>query len=214
VSVAENVAGSEVAPLEQASTLPALRLLPAPVGAPPYDDESTAGRPLQVVGTAPAALPVVPLPAPAPLRLVPSPAPEPSAPPAAPACAPADPHPDAEDDGPRRTPLAQLPPARPFAHALVQRLIEVLAGLRPVGQLQRDTTLELFDELEAAVRAARCPQGPRPTRRDVRSLHVQERADGVAEVCATVRRGGRLTALAFRLEGRSGAWRCTALSGL
>jgi hypothetical protein len=120
-----------------------------------------------------------------------------------------------DDDAPRpRTPLAQLPASRPFAHALVQRLLEVLAGLRPVSQLQSDTTFELFTELEQVLPARTRATGPRPSRRDVRSVHVQESDDGVAEVCATVRRDGRVTALALRLEGVDGAWRCTALLGV
>jgi hypothetical protein len=47
----------------------------------------------------------------------------------------------------------------------------------------------------------------------VRSVHVQERPDGVAEVSATVRRGGRYAAVALRLEGVDGQWRCTELAG-
>jgi hypothetical protein len=181
------------------SAPPALRLLPAPVSEPPYDDEvAPCARTLRLVPPAwsPGALAPAPLPTPArsvPLRLVP----------------PAD-----DDDLPPRTPLAELPPARPFAHALVQRLLEVLAGLRPVSQLQRDTSFELFEELERVVCSRPRSAGVRPSTRDVRSVHVQTREDGVAEVCATVRRGGRMTALALRLEGVSGAWRCTALTGV
>jgi hypothetical protein len=179
---------------------PVLRLLPAPACEPPYDDELPAGRALRAVPARPSAAPVL-------LRLVPR--------------GPLDAGAllaDPDEEPGARTPLAQLPPARPFAHALVQRLLEVLAGLRPVSQLQRDTSFELFLELEQVVAchtaARRRHAERRPTRRDVRSVHVQARADGVAEVCATVRRGGRTTALALRLEGVGGAWCCTALLGV
>jgi hypothetical protein len=185
------------------AALPALRLLPAPVSAPPYDDELPQGAPLRVLtGAAVPAAPSSggpPEQAAAPLRMLPDPP------------VGADDHADAE---PARTPLSQLPPPRPFAHALVQRLLEVMAGLRPIGQLQPDTSLELYDQLAEGLTGRARATGARPTRRDVRSLHVQARADGVAEVCATVRRGGRVQALAFRLEGRSGAWRCTELLGV
>jgi hypothetical protein len=204
-----SVAEPETAPQPGAAALPSLRLLPAPPCDPPYDDELPATSHLRLVtsgGAVVARTPPVPIVAP--LRLLPAPAvpDRPGVPGGG----------SGTDDGdePARTRLADLPPARPFAHALVQRLLEVLAGLRPVGQLQRDTSLELFDELTRAVAARPRTAGPRPTRRDVRSLHVQQREDGVAEVCATVRRGGRVTALAFRLEGRSGAWRCTELLGV
>ena len=177
--------------------LPALRLLPAPPSEPPYDDElPAAARSLRLVPPAwtPGAPAVLPSPPQVPLRLVPAA--------------------DDDEDLPVRTPTGDLPSARPFAHALVQRLLEVMAGLRPLSQLQRDTSFELFEELERVLCARPRTAGPRPSTRDVRSVHVQTRGDGVAEVCATVRRGGRVHALALRLEGVSGAWRCTALAGV
>lgn len=191
---------------------PALRLLPAPGSEPPYDDELPVRRPLHAVGAAaPAPLPVDPAPAPVLLRLVPQRQDRPAAPPAV---GPAFDSAFEDDDVRPRTPLAQLPAPRPFAHALVQRLLEVQAGLRPLSQLQRDTSFELFTELEQTLPRRPRQAGPRPSRRDVRSVHVQAREDGVAEVCATVHRGGRSTALALRLEGVGGAWRCTALLGV
>jgi hypothetical protein len=49
----------------------------------------------------------------------------------------------------------------------------------------------------------------------VRSIHVGEPADGIAEVCAVVSRpdadGPRFRAVAARLEGHSGQWRCVTL---
>lgn len=161
-----------------------LRLLPAPCSEPPYDDERPGGRPLPL---RPAGLRS------APLRLVP---------------APVDPDEDAEP----RTPTGLLPDARLFAHALVQRLLETLAGLRPVAQLQRHTSLEVYDTLAGMVASGRRTSGPRPDGRAVRSLHVQRRTEGVAEVCATVRRGDRYGAIALRLEGVNGGWRCTELA--
>ena len=179
-------------PLAPDTELPVLRLLPVPACEPPYDDELPGWRPDLVAVPA--------LRVPTPLRLVPPVTDDAG-------------HDDA-DDRPARTPSTELPAARPFAHALVQRTLEVLAGLRPVSQLQRDTTLELYDEIDALVRSRPRPAGLRPTRAAVRSVHVQERPEGVAEVCATVLRGGRAGALALRLEGIGGRWRCTELVGL
>lgn len=117
------------------------------------------------------------------------------------------------DDEPARTFAADLPPAQPFAHALVQRLLEVLAGVRPLAQLQRDTSLDVYDALERVLTTRPRAGGPRPDGRAVRSVRVQQRPEGIAEVCATVRRGNRYGAVALRLEGVNGAWRCTELVG-
>jgi hypothetical protein len=160
-----------------------LRLLPAPSSEPPYDDERPGGRPLPL---RPAGLQALP-----PLRLVPPPSELPAEPVADPT----------------------TPSARPFAHALVQRLLEVLAGVRPVAQLKRDTSLGVYDDLERMVTVRPRPTGTRPDRRSVRSVHVQVQPGGVAEVFATVRRSGRYGAVALRLEHTSGSWRCTALEG-
>lgn len=181
------------APLALVPTLPALRLLPVPPCEPPYDDE------LPIRPTA-APTPLGPLRGltPSPLRLVPTPSPG-----------------YGEDEqAPSRTPVSDLPPARPVAHALVQGLLEVMAGVRPVTQLQRGTTPELFAQLERVVHGRPRAVGTRPVTGAVRSLHVQERAEGVAEVCATVRRGPRMAAVALRLEGIAGRWTCTELAGL
>jgi hypothetical protein len=176
--------------------LPPLRLLPVPVCEPPYDDELEAqGRTPPVTHFA-LPTPVGPLSSlpPLPLRLV---------------------HDfDDDDQTTSRTPASQLPQARPVAHALVQGLLEVLAGVRPVSQLQRSTSPELFLELEALVHGRPRATGSRPATGAVRSLHVQQRPEGVAEVCATVQRGRRAAAIALRLEGRDGQWRCTEIAGL
>ena len=178
--------------LRSVDDLPCLTLLPVPVSSPPYDDEPPeTGRPRPVLVSAPAA-PVGPLRDLVPLRLVPPPV----------------------EPRPVEPPAPQLPPVRPVAHALVQGLLEVLAGVRPVTQLKRRTTTELYDELEARVHATPRTAGARPGIGAVRSLHVQQPAPGVAEVCATVRRGPRAAALALRLEVLDGLWCCTALLGL
>ena len=170
------------APIElPLSVSPGLRLLPAPDCDPPYDDERPGGQ----------ALPLRPAALRRPLRVVP----------------PLD---DAPAE-PALTPASDLPPAQPFAHALVQRWLEVLAGVRPLKHLQRDTSLEVYDELERALTARPLPAGTRPDGRAVRSVHVQQRPEGIAEVSATVRRGERYAAVALRLEGAGGSWRCTEL---
>ncbi len=177
--------------LAPAAPPPTLRLLPVPVSEPPFDDELP---PRSAISRAP----LGPLRALPPLRLVPAPAPD-----------------EEEDEQIRyRTALGDLPPSRPVARALVQGLLEVLAGVRPLAQLRRRTSPELYATLELAVAERRPSTGLRPTSDAVRSLHIQERPEGVAEVCATVRRGSRAAAVALRMEGGDGQWCCTDVAGL
>lgn len=114
-----------------------------------------------------------------------------------------------------RTPTAELPPARPHVGLLVQALVEVFAGARPLTQLRRQLDMELYAELAGRLQDGRRLPGGRPEPRCVLSVHTQERAEGVVEACATVRRrSGRFHAVALRLEGFGGAWVCTVLEGM
>jgi hypothetical protein len=196
-----------------------LRRLPLPCSEPPYDDElglapgdwPPRGRAtvdvqrqpadqvdLAVQGTLalafvlPSGLPAVPEPPPD-LQLI-----------ADDTCSP-------DEFGPRPTQRAALPAPRTWAGRVVQAIVEVLAGMRPATQLVRWTTEEVYEQISSRVLPARGGDVEGPPRGVVRSLHVSEPADGVAEVCALVRRGTRSTAVALRLEGMDGRWQCTAI---
>ena len=179
---------------------PRLLLLPAPASAPPYDDE----RPPD--SFAPATTGAMPLPfdpdTARRLRLVPASAEDVSA-----ALRPAE----------ARTPRSALPDPQPWAARLAQAVAEAIDEQRPLTQLARWVSDDVLDEVEARLHRLRT-SSPRPPRRGdlriricVMSVHVCEPEDGVAEVCAVVRRGGRSTAMALRLEGADGRWLCTAL---
>ncbi len=118
-----------------------------------------------------------------------------------------------DDFGPRPTPRAFLPPPRPWAARLVQAIVEVAMGARPAGQLVRWTTSEVYDAIRHRVSlvASTPPAGRAPRAAHVRSVHLSEPADGVAEVCALVQHGSRCRVIALRLEGFDGRWQCTAL---
>jgi Family of unknown function (DUF6459) len=104
-----------------------------------------------------------------------------------------------------------LPDPRPWTARLAQAIAEVLAGARPPGQLSRAATLDVLQLLErAAGRLGGRPGRPVP-RPVVSSVHVSEPRDGVAEACAVIDTGPRKRAMALRLEGVNGEWRCTAL---
>ena len=108
------------------------------------------------------------------------------------------------DMGVRRTATAQLPPAGKSGSMLARALVEVLCGQRPVPQLRVHCAPEVFAGLQS-----------RPTTPGglghLLTVRVSEPADGIAEVAAVFRRGERVRALAFRIQGVDGRWRITAL---
>jgi hypothetical protein len=114
-----------------------------------------------------------------------------------------------DDFGPSLSVRADLPDAREAGRRLITCALEALAGRRPFAQLQPMTSIGVF----AALSRGRCPrwctEGSSPLL--VCQVHVCEPVDGVAEVSAVARRNGRAHAVAARLEGIDGRWRCTAL---
>ncbi|MGH8825298.1 MAG: Rv3235 family protein [Jiangellaceae bacterium] len=204
--------------------------MPVPVAEPPYDDEAAPGRPdptgppdphapqhatqgaLALAYLLPGGLPPVPEPA-VPLRLVD----------AARHDVPGrDDH--REDHGEDRTARtereitafaarqptrsAELPEPRRWAVRLAQGIVEALHGHRPLQQLIRWTDEPVYTLLERRRTAQRTTAGPRPV---VRSIRVCQPGDGVVEASVVVETAGRCRALAMRLEGLDGRWRCTAL---
>ena len=202
---------TDVVPLRSPSRRTGVvRRLPVPVCEPPYDDElgprpdrpTARGRHLTVVQgslalsfSLPGGAPAVPQ-APAGLRLVRR----------TDARTPAGV--SEEWAEPQPTPRAQLPDPHGWAPRLAQALVEVVGGERPLAQLVRWTSAEVYERLRRGLGYTRERD---PLRAVVRSVTVSEPADGVAEVAAIVRRGPRCTALALRMEGLDGRWQCTEL---
>jgi hypothetical protein len=109
----------------------------------------------------------------------------------------------------QRTPSSQLPDPRAWAARLIVATLEALAGRRPVQQLMPWTDDAVYAQLSRRLRSRRHrPSGPGV----LRSLRICEPADGVVEVCAVVTSPERTRAVAARLEGGDGRWRCTAMT--
>lgn len=110
----------------------------------------------------------------------------------------------------------ELPDPGPWVAQLVQAVLEVLARERPRQQLVRWLAPEVYADLGRHVAAAPAPTGRAPglARRTVSSVHVSEPADGVVEASAVAVGGPRARAVAVRLEGWDGRWRCTRLAVL
>jgi hypothetical protein len=75
--------------------------------------------------------------------------------------------------------------------------------------LQPITSPGVFTALSRGRRPRWCAEGTAPLL--IGQVHVSEPVDGVAEVNAVARRAGRAHAVAARLEGIDGRWRCTAI---
>lgn len=111
--------------------------------------------------------------------------------------------------GPQPTARRELPDPRVMAGRVVQATLEALAGRRPPTQLQHWMSPTVFaDVLRAHRDRAQNVDTVVPA---VRSVHVTEPVDGVAEVCAVVQRDDRFHAVAVRFEGVDGRWRCVLL---
>jgi hypothetical protein len=112
--------------------------------------------------------------------------------------------------GPRPTATGDLPDPSAWARRMAQAVVEVLSGVRPMAQLVRWTSLEVYAGLQS--RCAPTTPAPAPGRRAVvRTVRVCLPADGVVEASAVVVARGRVQAVALRLEGLDGRWRMTAL---
>ncbi|WP_111867855.1 Rv3235 family protein [Actinomadura craniellae] len=101
------------------------------------------------------------------------------------------------------------PDPRAAAEAIVRLVVEVLAGIRAFHQLARRASPEVCQGLAGlrpVVRPGRRVPPPR-----VLSCWAQQPVRGAVEAGAVVALGGRVQALAVRLEPHRGRWRCTAL---
>jgi hypothetical protein len=103
-----------------------------------------------------------------------------------------------------------LPDPESFTRRLLVAAFEALAGRRPLTQLSRFLSQSVYAGLAGDLERAR--QDKVWTHPSVmRSIRVCEPADGVAELAAVVQTGPRYRAVAVRLEGLDGHWRCVEL---
>jgi hypothetical protein len=155
---------------------------PAPRREPPFDDEA---RHLRVVGPYDRALPFD--------------------------CWPRRVRDDLPWQAPQTTGRSDLPDPGVWGRRMLIAVFEARAGRRPLQQLTSLLSAGVHGGLARdQKKAAELGRGAGPDCR-VRSVHVCEPADGVAEVAAVVQIGPRFHAVAARLEGLDGNWRCVRL---
>lgn len=108
-----------------------------------------------------------------------------------------------------------LPDVEHWAACFVQAIVEVIGGDRPVAQLTRWTSAMVYCDISRRVSilgtTSTAASRGRVSRPQVRSVHLCQPCDGVAEVAAHIRHGQRSRAVAARLEVVQGRWLCTAL---
>lgn len=111
---------------------------------------------------------------------------------------------------PTLTGRSDLPDPASSGRKLLVALLEVRAGLRPLRQLTGWLSPAVLAGLTTEL--ARVPAPSTGVRQaTVKSVHVCEPADGVAEIAAVICTGARHRAIAARLEGLDGRWRCVRL---
>jgi hypothetical protein len=117
---------------------------------------------------------------------------------------------------PEATPRSALPDPAAHARRLVLAALEVIAGRRPVQQLRPHLTDLAYQRISVHARRPRARPRPdarkhaglRRTRIHVGRAVICEPADGIVEATVLAGLGGRTRAVALRLEGIDGRWRC------
>jgi hypothetical protein len=118
-------------------------------------------------------------------------------------------NPRPDEFGPTWSSRSELPDPRLAGRRLFTLALEAMAGRRPLAQLQAITSAGVFSALSGGRRPGWCSATNSPLL--VGQVHLSEPVDGVAEISAVARCDGRAHAVAARLEGIDGRWRCTAL---
>ena len=119
-----------------------------------------------------------------------------------------DPYEQLERDSLRATARQRLGPPAQVGARIALAPCEVEAGMRSPLQLERLCHLTLWPKLaERLWRAG----GPAVTVRSLVRVIAQEHTPGLGEVTVLVRRGGRVVAVAMRLDGAKGRWELVEL---
>lgn len=108
----------------------------------------------------------------------------------------------------QQTPDEELPDPRQWSARLIHAIMEIRTGRRPLHQLTRWTSHDVFVALAEGVAASTKGRSAAST---VAGLRVTRPASGVAEVSAVLVAAERSRAIALRLEGWDGRWLCTSL---
>lgn len=121
--------------------------------------------------------------------------------------------------GPQYNSTSELPNPEASLKALATGVVEVIAGSRPIDQLSRLLTEEVYQRLSHRARLARQNRealGQKTLHQNF-SVHNMMNAsprDGVIESVVLLNSQRRIRAVTIRLEGINNRWRATAVSVL
>jgi len=104
---------------------------------------------------------------------------------------------------------AERGPSRSQLYGLLRGMLEALDGRRPVEQLRPRLTEHCYRTLVRRLWPE--VQSERRIGRSLRRVHTCRPARGVIEACATIQRGGRVEAIAARIEADLRGWKCTTV---
>ena len=111
---------------------------------------------------------------------------------------------------PQATTRRDLPDPEQWARRMLIGVFEARSGKRPLQQMAAMLSPGVHAGLARDLTRAGSKRREESDFR-LRSVHSSEPADGVAEIAAVIQVGGRFRAVAARLEGIDGRWRCVRL---
>jgi hypothetical protein len=103
-----------------------------------------------------------------------------------------------------------LPEPTVWTKQLVTGIAEVLIGERPVFQLMRWVSFEVYQEIDRQVLSRTQQQNSR-VRPFIRTIRVEITSEKVVEAIAVIQKGQRGRGMGLRLEAEKDRWRCTQL---
>jgi len=120
---------------------------------------------------------------------------------------------DEEDAAAAAAEQVRLPDPTKLCCAMVQAAVEALRGNRPLAQLARWVSPEIYEELAARSELTQrvLGRGAPVHHASIRRIRLCRLGEHAAEATVVVDDGPRVRAVAVRLEGHRGHWRATAL---
>ena len=103
-----------------------------------------------------------------------------------------------------------LPEPEAWTKQLATGIAEVLIGERPVFQLMRWVSFDVYREINKQIKLKNDLHAKR-SRPFVRSLRIETTSEKIVEATAVIQKGRRGRGMGLRLEAENDRWRCTQL---